>query len=400
MKRKTLMIIFFCSFILLTGCWNRRELNELSILLGLGIDKENGQYIITAQVVNPSEIASKKGGSGKSPVVVYQGKGETLFEAVRKVTTVAPRKLYFAHLRILVFGEELAKEGIGEMIDFLLRNSEIRNDFYIAVSKNSNASAVLKILTPLEKIPANSLFASLETSANSWSPTEGVTLDKLTSNMVSEGNNPILTGIEVIGNEQAGETNKNLDQTKPKTILQYKGMAIFKNDKLIGWMNEREGRAVHYALGKVKSSVGYIKCPQGGKVVIEVVHTKSKLKTEMINGEPHGFVHAKIKGNVAEVECQGLDLTNPKSISYIEKESEKELTKIIKTAIHHIQKDYQADIFGFGEALDRSAPNDWVKYKKDWDQTFSQMPVTVKVDMKIRQTGTINNSPLNKMENK
>ena len=131
-----------------------------------------------------------------------------------------------------------------------------------------------------------------------------------------------------------------------------------------------------------------------------MVHTKSKLKTEMIKGEPHGFVQAKIKGNVAEVECQGLDLTNPKSISYIEKESEKELTKIIKTAIHHIQKDYQTDIFGFGEALGRSAPNDWVKYKKDWDQTFSQMPVTVKVDMKIRQTGTINNSPLNKIENK
>ncbi|MDQ6596115.1 Ger(x)C family spore germination protein [Bacillus salipaludis] len=400
MERKILMTIFFCSFILLTGCWNRRELNELSILLGLGIDKDNEQYIITAQVVNPSEIASKQGGSGKAPVVVYQGKGETLFEAVRKVTTVAPRKLYFAHLRILVFGEELAKEGIGEMIDFLLRNSEIRNDFYITVSKNSKAADVLKILTPLEKIPANSLFASLQTSANSWAPTEGITLDKLTSNMVSEGINPVLTGIQIKGNVHEGEMNTNLDQTKPKSILQYKGMAVFKHDKLIGWMNEREGRAVHFALGKVKSSVGYIKCPQGGKVVIEVVHTKSKLKTEMIKGEPHGFVQAKIQGNVAEVECQGLDLTNPKSISYIEKESEKELTKIIEKAIHHLQKDYQSDIFGFGEALNRSSPNDWAKYKKDWDQTFSQMPVTVKVDMTIRQTGTINNSPLNKMENK
>ncbi|MEH7334737.1 Ger(x)C family spore germination protein [Neobacillus drentensis] len=398
MKRKILLIIFFSSFILLTGCWNKRELNELSILLGLGIDKENEQYIITAQVVNPSEIASKKGGSGKAPVIVYQSKGETLFEAVRKITTVSPRKLYFAHLRILVFGEDLAKEGIGEMIDALIRNSEVRDDFYIAVSKNSKAADVLKILTPLEKIPANSLFASLEVSAKAWSPTEGVTIDKLVSNMVSQGNNPILTGIEIKGPVQTGESNKNVDQTSPKTSLRYKGLAVFKHDKLIGWMNERESKAVHYALGKVKSSVGFVKCPEGGKAVIEVVKTKSKLNTDIIKGRPHGFIKIKINGNVAEVDCQSLDLTDPKSIPYLENESEEALTKIIKSTIRHAQKDFRTDIFGFGEALYRSEPDYWKKHKKEWEQLYSQMPVSVKVEMNIRQTGTINNSPLHEMK--
>ncbi|MDN3019653.1 Ger(x)C family spore germination protein [Paenibacillus sp. BSR1-1] len=398
MKRKITLILFFSSIILLTGCWNKRELNELSILLGLGIDKEKEQYIITAQVVNPSEIASKKGGSGKAPVIVYQSKGETLFEAVRKITTVAPRKLYFAHLRILVFGEDLAKEGIGEMIDALIRNSEVRDDFYIAVSKNSKAADVLKILTPLETIPANSLFASLEVSAKEWSPTEGVTLDKLVSNMVSEGNNPILTGIELKGPVKTGESNKNVDQTNPKTLLRYKGLAVFKQDKLIGWMNERESKAVHYALGKVKSSVGFVKCPEGGKAVIEVVKTKSKLNTMIIKGRPHGTIKIKILGNVAEVDCQSLDLTDPKSIPYLEKESEEALIKIIKSTIQHAQKDFRTDIFGFGEALYRSEPDYWKKHKREWEQLYSQMPVSVKVEMNIRQTGTINNSPLHEMK--
>ncbi|QCJ41324.1 Ger(x)C family spore germination protein [Bacillus sp. S3] len=398
MKRKKLLIIFFSSLILLTGCWNRRELNELSIVVGLGIDQENGQYLITAQVVNPSEIASKKGGSGKTPVVVYQSKGETLFEAVRKITTVAPRKLYFAHLRILIFGEEVAKKGIGDIIDALLRDSEVRNDFYITVTKNSSAADVLKVLTPLEKIPANSLFASLEVSAKSWSPTEGVTLVQLVSNMVSDGINPILTGVEILGKVSEGETTKNVEQTQPKAILQYKGLAIFKQDKLIGWMNERDSRAVHFALGKVKSSVGNVICPDGGKAVIEVVDTKAKINTKMSKGEPRGSIKLKVQGNVAEIECKGLDLTNPASISYLEKESEKNLTQIINTTIQHAQNNFRSDIFGFGEALFRSEPNDWKKYKKNWDQTFSKMPVTVEVDMEIRQTGTINNSPINKVE--
>ncbi|WP_284036886.1 Ger(x)C family spore germination protein [Neobacillus sp. 114] len=397
MERKTLLLILFSS-ILLSGCWNKRELNELSIVLGLGVDKEQDQFVLTAQVVNPSEIASKKGGSGKAPVVVYQSKGDTLLEAARKVTTAAPRKLYFAHLRILVFGEKSAKEGIAGTIDALLREPEVRNDFYITVAKNAKAADVLKVLTPLEKIPANNLFNSLEASAKSWAPTEGVTLDKLVNKMVSDGINPILTGVEIHGNVNEGATLKNTERTKPKTTLEYKGSAIFKHDKLIGWLNEKESRDVNYVLGKVKSSVGQVRCPQGGNAVIEVMGAKSKLTANIIKGKPHGLVRVKVRGNVGEVECKGLDLTNPKTISYLEKVSETALKEKMKLTIGHVQKNYQIDIFGFGEALYRSEPDAWKKYKKAWNQTFSEMPVTVKVDMTIRQTGTISNSPLNNMK--
>ncbi|MBS4216242.1 Ger(x)C family spore germination protein [Neobacillus rhizophilus] len=397
MERKTLILILLSS-ILLSGCWNKRELNELSILLGLGVDKEQDQYVVTAQVVNPSEIASKKGGSGKAPVVVYQSKGDTLLEAARKVTTAAPRKLYFAHMRILVFGEKLAKEGIGGIVDALLREPEVRNDFYITVAKNAKAADVLKVLTPLEKIPANNLFNSLEASAKSWAPTEGVTLATLVNNMTSNGISPILTGVEIRGNVNEGANLKNIERTKPKTTLDYKGVAIFKQDKLIGWLNESESRDVHYALGKVKSSVGNVKCPQGGNAVIEVMGIKTKLAANMMKGKPQGSVRIKVRGNVGEVECKGLDLTNPNSISYLEKASETALKEKIKLTIGHVQKNYQIDIFGFGEALYRSEPDAWKKYKKNWDQTFSEMPVTVKVDVSIRQTGTISNSPLNNMK--
>lgn len=397
MERKTLILILFSS-ILLSGCWNKRELNELSIVLGLGVDKEQDQYVLTAQVVNPSEIASKKGGSGKAPVVVYQSKGDTILEAARKVTTAAPRRLYFAHLRILVFGEKLAKQGIGEVIDALLREPEVRNDFYITVAKNAKASDVLKILTPLEKIPANNLFNSLEASAKAWAPTEGVTLDKLVNNMVSDGINPILTGVEIQGNVNEGANLKNTERTKPKTTMDYKGMAIFKHDKLVGWLNEKESRDVHYALGKVKNSVGYVLCPQGGKAAIEVMGEKAKLAAKMIKGKPQGSVRVKVRGNVGEVECNGLDLTNPKSISYLEKEVETVLKEKMELTIKHVQENYQIDIFGFGEALYRSEPDAWKIYKKNWGQTFSEMPVIVKVDMTIRQTGTIGNSPLNNMK--
>jgi len=47
-------------------------LNELSIVVGLGIDKAGRDYRISVQIVSPSQVFSKNGNSGNiSPVVTY-----------------------------------------------------------------------------------------------------------------------------------------------------------------------------------------------------------------------------------------------------------------------------------------------------------------------------------------
>lgn len=104
-------------------------MNDLAITVGLGIDKIGDQYQVSAQVVLPSQIAGSKGGSPQSPVNLYKATGSTVYEAVRKITTLSPRKIYIAHLRILVLGEDLAKEGISPVLDLLARDTEVRNDF-------------------------------------------------------------------------------------------------------------------------------------------------------------------------------------------------------------------------------------------------------------------------------
>src|SRR5262245_45987903 len=105
--------------LLLTGCWGRRELNDLAVVAGMGIDKVGDQYLFSFQVCNPGEIATTKGGSGKAPVTTYHIKAHTIFTAVRRLTTSTPRKLYFAHLRIFVIGESVAKEAIAPILDLV-----------------------------------------------------------------------------------------------------------------------------------------------------------------------------------------------------------------------------------------------------------------------------------------
>lgn len=72
-----------------------------------------------------------------------------LFEAVRKLLALSPRKLYPEHLQIVVIGEELAENGLRDTVDFLARDQELRNDLTFIVSQQATAKDVL---TPIEKM--------------------------------------------------------------------------------------------------------------------------------------------------------------------------------------------------------------------------------------------------------
>lgn len=114
-------------------------------------------------MLNPSEIAaaSTGGGSGyDTPVTTYSTSGEIVFEALRKLTQQVPRKIYLSHIRLIVIGEDVAKEGIYNVLDFLSRDHEMQTNFYIIVSKESKAKDILNVLTSIEKIPANKLYDS------------------------------------------------------------------------------------------------------------------------------------------------------------------------------------------------------------------------------------------------
>lgn len=394
MKKYTFVLLILS--LVLTGCWDRRELNEIAITLALGIDKVDEEFQLTAQVVVPSEVSMKQS-SGRSTVTLFQATGETIFEAFRKMTIDSPRKIYPGHLRMLVIGEELAKAGVGESLDLLSRDWELRSDFYVVVAKDKTAAEILNVTTPIESIPANKMFNTLKTSEENWAVTKGVTLDELLGDFITDGKDAVLTGIQVFGNQEVGSSKQNVESITPAAQIQYDYLAVFRQDKLVGWLNESESKGYNYIIDSVKSTVASISCPEEGKVSIEVINSKSELKGKINKGKPEVNVTIDVEGDVGAVECH-IDMKDTKTIDALEKSYEKELKEIVHQTIETLQKQYKSDIFGFGQAIHRSNPKTWKKIKNQWDEEFTELTVNVEVDMKIRDTGTVSNSFLQKLE--
>jgi spore germination protein KC len=400
MKQKLvglILLLFIGS--LLTGCWSRRELNDLAIMTAVAIDKgeKENSLMITAQAVNPGEVAAQAGASNRTPISVYQEEADTIFEAVRRMSTLMPRKLYWSHLRMVVIGEDLAKEvGINKVLDFLSRDHELRTDFYIVIAKDSRAEEVVKMLTHADDISANKMFTSLEISEKTWAPSISVALDELISDLVSDGKHPVLTGIKMVGDPEVGQTQKNVETTMSETMLKYSNLAVFKKDKLIGWLSEAESKGYNYIMGNVKSTVGDIDCPEGGKLITELVRTDSEVKGKVKNGKPEITVNLFAEGNVGEVQCN-IDLTKTETIEKLDKKLSKDIKYFMNKVVDKA-KEEGVDIFGFGEVIHRSDPKEWKNLKENWDETFKEITVNITVDAKIRRTGTVGNSFLEEVD--
>jgi spore germination protein KC len=72
--------------LLLSGCWNNRDLTKINIVTAIGVDRtDDGRVLLTVQVVEPAAIQSTSSGKGKGggaqqkPVFVVSYEGETVF---------------------------------------------------------------------------------------------------------------------------------------------------------------------------------------------------------------------------------------------------------------------------------------------------------------------------------
>jgi spore germination protein KC len=391
-KKYYLMVIISSCIIILSGCWSSKEISELMIVTGMGIDRDSttGEYKVTLQIINPGEIASQTK-TERLEVTTYQTTGESIYEVMRRFSTEVPRKMYLSHIQLVIFGEELAKEGIGKTLDFISRNHEFRTDFFILVSKNSKAEDILNVLTPTESSPSVSLYSSINVSEKVWAPTKGVHLDELLNTLISEGKEPILTGVKVGGDKDKGDEVSSLEQIKPAAITKITGYAAFKKDKLVGWLSENESKGYNYIINNITSTVGSIPCEGGGIIALEVKKSKTDLKANVKNGKPSITIKTDIEADLGEIQCD-MDLTKTEIIKKVEKDAGYQVEGLMEEVITKAKEEFKSDIFGFGETIHRQHPKAWKKLKGNWDETFQDLEISSDINYKIRRIGTISDS--------
>lgn len=374
---------------LLAGCWNRREINELAFVVAIGIDKlqeKEGSFQVSFQVVNPSEVAMQQGSPNSAPVTIYKATGDTIFEALRNASRVSPRRFFVGAVRLFIIGENLAREGIKDLFDLIDRDHEMRRTLTVLIARDTDAETILETLTPLEKIPTNRILNTLEVTEKALAENMKVDRDQVANALISKGREPAISGIRVAGKKQFGEKVENTQEVEPKSTLYFDGIGLFNEGKLVGWLESTKARGFLWTQEKVKNPVVKLDCKdKKGGVVVELYRSKAKIESKIVNKKPIIHISVNTEGSFGETRC-AVDLTKTKEIYQIEKKTQMVIGNEILTAIK-VAQTKKSDIFGFGEVLHRSQPNEWKKVEKKWSDLFATANVVLDIEVHIRRSG-------------
>ena len=236
--KKIISIIFI---LILTGCWNYNEINDLAITTAIAIDKEMDKYKVSVLITNQKKEEAPS--NNNSNFVIYSGLGKTISEAINEIDLISSKKIYIEHLSVLIISEDIAKEGINDILDFFLRDSSSTKRFEVVIAKNTKALNIIKTITPLESFPSQGIKNNIKIASETVSKSKSVIYNDFIYDIMSKGKNPTLPSI-----------------IKTKKHLKLDNLAVFKNGKLVNFLSINNSKGVNIINNNVSEMNLYLKC--------------------------------------------------------------------------------------------------------------------------------------------
>lgn len=388
--KKIKIFLFLVAALLLTGCGNYRELNDLAITTGIAFDIKDDQYIVSYMIAN-SNKAETDSKDSETKITVYEGKGNTISSAYMDLNSKNPKIPYIGHLEVVIISEDLAKKGILEALDFLIRNPESRKEFYIVLSKNVEAGTLLKTLAPLESFPSQNIAGIIKSNKDEQSTIVMQKYSAVITNMIDEGVEPIINGIELDGNKEEGQMQESLEKATPSATIKIDTIGIFKKDKLLGWSTHDETVGINI----INNSAGFVlletKCDDKYMTsTLKDIKTKPVITFE--NNIPKIKLKIKADGAILEMQCK-RNLEETKIMKELENEFSEKLKSIIDETIYMAQKKYKSDIFGFGNYIYKNNLKKWNIIKDKWNnEIFPEIKVDTEIKINLNNKGSLEQS--------
>jgi spore germination protein KC len=385
LKRWFLFTMICVLSLLAGGCWDRLEVNDMALVLATGVDATPQQkYKVSIQLALPTgggESQAQTSSTGKNSYFVEDETGVDITDTTSKIQEKLSRRVFPAHRRILIIGEQLAKQGIQPILDGFIRQPESRLRAYVLVAKGGTAEKILKAPYPIEKVPTEGIREILHSEIGLAVDLKNLLMDKAANQSI------VLPTIELVGD---GKTTKK--------IFQINGAAVFHHDKLAGYLNDVKTRGLVLLRKEPLRSELTVYIPAlKGNMSADMLKTPINVKAKKVRGQIVMYINSVAQLGITENQTK-LDFTEPKTVKAIEHLFAEDLEKRLKMSLDEVQKKYKSDVVGFGEVIHRTYPQDWKRMKKNWDQEFPNLKIVWETSAKIKRTG-MTSQPINVPEN-
>jgi len=370
-------LILPVAMLTLSGCWDSTEVNDLAIITAVGIDRtEDQQLELTVKIylISPSDIEGSNGmtgsgdtGSGQS--VIRSVKGTSIADAASRLQQVLTRKVFWGQAEVFMFGADMARHGLDEVMDFLTRQPTIRERANVFISETS-AKEVLALNPPIERSVSDALreMVNLQT----WS---GTSLMKLSQMMSGKSRAAIVPTVDII----------EADYETPFPYIS--GIAIVKNGAMIDQIREEDTLGIMWLRDIIKPRKTITLEPGKHQYIsVQLIRGHTSLIPSIEDDRWKITVRSESLVKIIE-NTTDRDYSIPDHLDQLEAELADHINRNINQAIDLAQQKWKADIYQFADVFHRAYPKIWARQKDRWEELFPKVEVKLETNVIIRRPG-------------
>ncbi|WNC17569.1 Ger(x)C family spore germination protein [Brevibacillus brevis] len=358
----------------LIGCEPPRILDETGLITVIGFDQlEKKRIRGTAAIPVVNSMAKQK-------VQIISGTETTLRGILNDLDFQLDRKPRLGQMRVAIFNEDMAKNGIIRFVGGLDR-TEVGSRPYLAVVRGKSYDLVNASFQEQGNIGLYLYYSIFKNVRGEQliSPT----LHEFLRAYYSEGSDPCLPYLERKGDD-----------------IKILGLALFKDDRFVDWIKPHQSFYIKLIRDQFRTGTFQTTLPkhiikargypsvsptlkvQEVPVVLDTIASKSKVKLTSVN--PPAFdVEIKIRSRLSEIGIK-TNLESTQVLNQLNHGIEKKMEKEMEQLIKFLQQK-EIDPIGFGEQFRAQTRAEELK-KEEWRKRYKQAKFTFRVHNDIIRT--------------
>lgn len=371
--------------IILTSCWDLTDPEKLGLVTVIGVDiSSNGQIKLVLHETPYQKQTSgqqSEGSGGGASIKLHKAEASTISEAMEKIASSDFRRIYLTHASAIILSEEfVSSNGLTPIIDYLERTPQIRRSIWVLISKKGQFNKIFNSGNKIEQgVDLGKIVKEMIGNKEMNSYLTAKSLTEFFTFFWETGSEPYTSGIGLVNltlNNEEQDTESKSDKLNSCDLI-VENTAVFKNKKMVGWMNNEESRGLLWVMGEIKGGNITVKLDEKD-VVLKILKADSKIKPIIKDDKLKINIQVKVTSDVNESQ-KNIDFEQSRVIDKLQELQAVQVKRQILAAIDK-SKNINSDVFGFGNLFFGKYPEYWKQIDGDWYGHY--MDVDMKIDVK------------------